>query len=208
MWSIVAPVLPRLALVLAVLIIGLWVAGFISDNLEKIIKKTKAGDLLDKIIFSHITKLTGSKINTSSIVGTAIKWFLVAVVLLSALDLAHLSKVINFFNYAVGYFPNILFAVLIVLAGTLLANLAASLIRFVTKKDNLTAIAKVTINILAFISALSQLVPPIIASLSQLIGQLNLSHLQADVLFIGVLVLVLLASKNTVTKAVENLYKI
>lgn len=207
LWSKVYPILDDLALALIVLAIGLKVAGLVSDKIGLVVKKVKIGDLLDKLIFNQVAKLTGVKINANTVITVAVKWFLIATVLIAALDLANMTVVIDFFNQVLGYIPNIIVAVLIVLVGSLLAHLSASLVSAVTKKDNLTKIAKISVNALALIVALTHLATPIVASFGSFIGGLSLSKLQSDALFIGVLILVLLASKDSITKTVENLHK-
>ena len=97
-------------------------------------------------------------------------------------------------------------AALIIIAGSMLSKLAATVAGFVSN-NGFPNTAKVAVNALAMIAALSQLVTPIVGSLNHFIGGLNLSKLQADVLFIGIILLVLLASKNTVMKTVEGFYK-
>ena len=206
LWSKVAVILPSLLLVLIVLAVGLWIASFLTDKITTIVKKSKLDGLLDKIV-APVSKITGAKINVSTVIGVSVKWFLIAVVLIAALDLADLNEVIDFFNQAIGYIPKIFVAALIILAGSLIASLAGAVVKLVSKSDGMTTTAKAAVNTLAFIAALSQIATPLIAALNQFVGKLSLSHLQADVLFIGLLVLILFASKNAVAKTVENLYK-
>lgn len=207
LWRTVSPILLDIVVALLVLAIGLTLAGFIGDKFGVLLKKVKIGDLLDRIIFNPLSKHTGIKISASHLIGEVVKWFLIATVLIAGLDLANLTKVIDFFKQILAYLPSIITAVLIVTVGSILANFTGNVVKLITKKDNLTTTSKVAVNILAFIAALGQLVTPIVASLSGFIGALSLSKLQSDILFIGVLVIVLLASRSTVTKAVESLYK-
>lgn len=205
LWSKISPILLPLVYIVLFLSIGLWLANFISDKIGSIIKKSKIDTVLDRII-APVLKLTGTKINPSGAVVGSIRWFLIATVVIAAFDLADLGTVIDFFNQILGYLPNVFVAALILLVGSQLANLAGAIVGTVSK-GNFTGTAKVAVNVLAFIAALSQLVTPIIGSLSNFISHLGLSKLQADVLFVGILVLALLASKNTVAKTVESLYK-
>lgn len=207
LWSVISPIVPDIVLALIVLAVGLTVAKIVSDKIGDILKWAKIGNFLDVAILVPLSKHTGIKIGAAGLVSEAVRWFLIAVALIAALDLANMTKVINFFNQVLAYLPNILTAVLIVIVGSILADFVAKVVKLITKKDNLTATSKVAVNILAFISALGQLVTPLVASFSAFISQLSLTSLQADILFIGVLLFVLLASKATVTKAVESLYK-
>ena len=204
-WSTVSPILLPLILILAFISIGLWVANLVSDKLGDFVKKGKIDTILDRIV-SPVTKITGTKVNLSSIIASSIRWFFIAIVLIAALDLADLHGVTDFLKQALAYLPNIFVSALILIVGSLVASLAGAIVATVSK-GNFAATAKVAVNALALIAALSQLVTPLVGALSQFIGHLALSKLQGDVFFIGILVLVLLASKSTVTKTVENLYK-
>lgn len=205
LWSTISPILLPLVYIIAFLAIGLWAAEFLSEKLGTIVKKSKIDFILDGLL-APVLKITGTKIHSSNIMLGAIKWFLIAMVLIAALDLADLTRVIGFLSQVLAYLPNVFVAALIIIAGSLLGNLAATVVGMVSK-NGFPATARVAVNVLAFIAALGQLVTPIVGSLSQFIGQLSLSKLQADVLFIGIILLVVLASKNVVTKTVENLYK-
>lgn len=205
LWSKISPILLPLVLIVLFLSIGLLIVNFISDKFGAIVKKVKLDNALDRVI-APVLKFTGTKLNLSSIVVESVRWFLIGTVLIAGLKLANLGSVIDFFNQALAYLPNIFASALILIVGSLIANLAAFIVGTVSK-GNFATTSKVAVNALALIAALSQLITPLIGSLSQFIGHLSLSKIQADVLFIGILVLALLASKNIVTKTVESLYK-
>ena len=202
LWSKVSPILLPLLLVLVFSGIGLWLAGFISDKIGALIKKIRVDGLLDKVLAPTL-KITGTKINASSVIINSVRWFLVALILIAALDLANLDNVVDFVSQIISYLPNVLVAALILIAGSMLGNLAHTIAGFVSK-NGFSTTAKVAVNALAFIAAIGQLVTPIVGSLNQVIGHLSLSKLQADVLIIGLIVLALYASKNAVAKTVEN----
>lgn len=205
LWSKISPILLPLAFVLIFLGIGLWVAGFVGDKVGAIVKKSKIDNLLDRILEPAL-KITGTKINPTAVIAGSIKWFLIALVLIAALDLADLHGVISFVNQIIGYLPNVFVAALILIAGSMLANLAGTIVGFVSHSGFPTT-AKGAVNALALIAAFSQLVTPIVGSFSNFVSGLSLSNLQADVLVIGIIVLALLASKGVVTRTVENFYK-
>ena len=207
-WSKLSPVILPLFLIIAFLGIGLIIVNYISNMVSTIIKKSNLDFVADKIV-DPITKLTGSKINVSGLISGTVRWFLIATLLLTALDLAELTSVIAFFNTAIAYLPNIFGAAVIIIVGSLVANLAAYIVKLVTKneKEHLTAMAKGAVNALAFIAALGQIAAPLFGALNQFIGQLSLTKLQSDVLLIGILVLILFASKGAITKTVDSLLK-
>ena len=207
LWSKLSPILFPIVLIVIFLGVGLWVAGFISDKVGALIKKSKIDSLVDKVIHP-ISKLSGTKVSASGVISGTVKWFLIATVLIAALDLASLHSVIDFFNNTVKFLPNVLAAALIVIVGSMLGSLAAYIVDAVSKGEgNIANIAQAAVNTLAFIAALSLLVTPVMASFSQFTAGLNLSSLQADVFVIGVLLLILLASKNAITKTIEGLLK-
>ena len=206
LWSVASPILLPLTEVVILLVVGLWVAGFIGDQIGVIVKKGKVDDLLDKIVFTNFSKLAGTKVNASGLIGESVHWFLTGIVLIAALNLGHMSSVVDFFKQALGYLPHVIAAVLIVIVGTLLADLVTYILKFVTKSKNWITTARLAVSIFALIAALSRLITPLAASINQFLGHLALSGSQSNALFIGVLVLILLASKNVVTKTIEDLY--
>lgn len=209
LFSQISPILPHLAIALIVLVLGLWASNFIGDKFVTVLKKTKIDVLIEKVILAPVAKICGVKFTACGLLGGTVKWFLGTTVLLATLHLAHLSRVVDFFYNILAYLPNIFVAVLIVIVGSMLADLTASLVKVFTKSDKntLTTTSKLAINVLAFIAALGHVVTPIIGSLNHFIHQLNLSGLQTDALFIGIVVLFVFASKNVVTRTVESWYK-
>ena len=205
LWSKISPILLPLIYTILFLLIGLWAANFLSDKFGSIIKKSKIDSILDRLL-APVLKLTGTKISSASMMTSSVRWFLIATVLIAAFDLADMNSVINFFNQVLGYLPNVFIAAVILIVGSMLADLAGLIVGTVSK-GNFTATAKAAVGVLAFIAALSQVLTPIIGSVAGFVNHLGLSKLQGDVLFIGLIVLALIASKNTVTKTVENLYK-
>ena len=205
-WSVVSPHLLPLVSVIILLVAGLWIAGFIGEKIGIVIKKGKIDDGLDKVLFSHFSKLTGVKVNASDLIGEAVHWFLSAVVLIAALNFVHLSGVVDFLRQALGYVPHAMIAALIVAVGTVVADFAAYVVRFITKSENWLTTVRLAVNLFALVAALGHLITPLIGSITHFLGQLSLTGTQGNALFIGVLVVVLLASKGAVTKAIEKLY--
>ncbi len=205
-WSAMSPYLLPLVTVIILLVVGLWIAGFIGDKIGVLIKKGKIDDGLDKVLFSHFSKLAGVKISASDLIGSAVHWFLTATVLIAALNFLHLSSVVGFLKQALGYIPHAIVGALIIAVGTVVADFAAYVVRFVTKSDNWLTTVRLAINLFALVSALGHLITPLAGSVTHFLGQLSLSGTQGNALFIGVLVVILLASKNVVTKAIEKLY--
>lgn len=207
LWGKLSPIIPSLVVALVVLVIGSWLATFIGEKIGQLSKKAKIDDALDKIIISPISKLSGTKINISGLIGGTVKWILLATVLIAVLDIAKLSRVVDFFSRALYYLPNIFVAALIMIVGTLLADFTSGVVRLATKHDYLIDGSRLAVIVLALIAALNHVITPLSYSLNQFIAQLGLSKLQADVLIIGVIVILLLGCKNAVVKIVESLFK-
>ena len=91
------------------------------------------------------------------------------------------------------------------LVGSLIAKLASGIVGGITKDTNITRIARISVNAFALLAALTHLVTPLAASFNGFMGSLSLSGLQADAAFIGVLLVVLFANRNAVTKTVDSL---
>jgi len=129
LWMSVINFLPSLIGALVVLIVGLIVAAVIRAIVQKIIDSIKVDALLKKIGLGPHFERGGLQINSGKFVGLLVYWFLIIVFVLAAADILQLWGLSAFLQSVVAYLPNIIVAVLIMLAAVVLANFLRSLVR-------------------------------------------------------------------------------
>lgn len=165
LWSELLVFAPLLLVALLVLLIG-WI---IADILRGVVKKTfqtfKLNEALDAAGLGTLTERAGYPLAAGALVGGLVKWFVVSVFAIVALDILGLHEVTQFVRDVVlGYLPQVIVAVLILLSATLLAKFASEAVAAgirvggthePTFFKNLTYYAIVTFAVLAALNQLS-----------------------------------------------------
>lgn len=129
LWIGVINFLPSLIGAIIIFIIGLLVASGLQALVERIINGVKLDSLLRRIGLSPYFERAGLKINSGKFFGLLVYWFLIIVFVLVVTDSLGLFGVSLFLRDVISYIPNIIVAVLIMLATVILANFLRSLVR-------------------------------------------------------------------------------
>ncbi len=129
LWVSVINFLPSLIGALIVLIVGLIIAAIVKAIVQKVIDAIKLDSLLRRIGLGPHFERGGLQINSGKFLGLLVYWFLVIVFVLATADILQLWGLSAFLQSVVAYLPNIIVAVLIMLAAVVLANFLRSLVR-------------------------------------------------------------------------------
>lgn len=197
--------IPGLILAIIIFIIG-WIIGsvvgkaimqlFTSLKIDKVFESAGAGDMMAR---------AGMKLNVGKFLGDLVKWFIVAVFLMTALNVLQLTEVTQFLrDVVVQYLPHVIIAALILVMATVLSDFMRKFIRGSARMANvrsanlLGSIAHWAIWIFAVIIALNEL--GIAASFMQ-------------VLFTGIIAMLAIAGglafglggRDAAARAIENI---
>ena len=129
LWINVINFLPSLIGALIVLIVGLIIAAIVKAIVQKVIDAIKLDVLLRRIGLGPHFERGGLQVNAGKFLGLLVYWFLVIVFVLAATDILQLWGLSSFLQSVVAYLPQIIVAVLIMLAAVELANFLRSLVR-------------------------------------------------------------------------------
>lgn len=129
LWIQVLGVLPLILGALIVLVIGLIVASILELLVIKIIRLIKLDNLLIRSGVEEYLKRGGLRVDTGKFFGKIIYWFVVAAFVLAASDILKFYAFSGFLSSVIGYIPNIIVAVLILLAALIIAGFLKSLIK-------------------------------------------------------------------------------
>lgn len=163
LWDGLVAYLPSLIAGLIILIIGIFLAKAIEKLVEKIIAAAKIDDLVAKINIIKKIEEGGVKVVFSQILGWLVKWFLYIALLVAVSSILQLGQFTTFLQSIALYLPNVIIAVLILVAGLVLAYFIDDLIVKILKssKEKLAnlvgAVAKWAIIIFTVLAALIQL---------------------------------------------------
>lgn len=163
LWSGSISVLANILGALIILLIGLIVAGGLGALVERLVSLVKLDKALQSLGLEEYFERAGLKINSGKFLGKLVYWFLVVVFLLAATDILGFYSLSNFLREALLYIPNVIVAVLIMLATVVIANFLKKLVSASVKGARLHAsnfLASLTwwaVIIFGFLTSLTQL---------------------------------------------------
>lgn len=122
LWVGVVSFLPNLLGAIIVFIVGLIVAAALGALVERIFESVKLDSMLGKLGVQPYFERAGVRLRGSRFLGQLVNWFLIVAFLLAASDILGLQALSAFLRDVLFYIPNIVVAVLIMLAAIVLAN--------------------------------------------------------------------------------------
>jgi hypothetical protein len=162
-WSGFIGFLPKFLGAIIVFLIGLIIANGLGALVAQFINALKLDRLLEKIGVGRFFERAGWKLNSGKFLGELVKWFFIVVFLLAAADILQLYGLTAFLRDILLYIPNIIIAVLIMLAAVLVGNFLRGLVLGGAKGAKLyssKAVAAITwwsLLVFGFFAALLQL---------------------------------------------------
>ncbi len=148
---------------LIVFIIGLIVASLLGTLVEKIIDLIQLDKLLNNLGLGEYFGRAGFSLKSGKFFKKLVYWFLVVVFLLAASDILGFYSLSSFLNSVLLYVPNVLVAVLIMMAAFVIAHFLRNLVIASVKASKLHGagfLGSLTwwaIVVFGFLAALSQL---------------------------------------------------
>jgi len=156
--------IPNLVVAIVIFIVGWLVGAGLGRVVAQIVGALRVDQALKSTGLERLLSRAGLELNSGKFVGMLVKWFFIIVFLVASLDVLHLSTVNLFISDVVlGYLPQVIVAVLILLVAAVVAEAAESVVVGSAKAASLRAagfIGKVTryaIWIFAILAALTQL---------------------------------------------------
>lgn len=162
-WTGFIGFLPILIGALVVLIIGWIVAIALGKLAMQIVRAFRVDQLIEKIGFKKGFEKVGYKVDVAHWFGELVKWFLIIVFVMAAADILGLVQVSDFLSEVLYYVPNIIVAIVILLAGAIVAGFLSRLVSGSVKvagfgkADFLAAVTRWAIMTFAVLAALDQL---------------------------------------------------
>lgn len=157
-------VLAAVVVAVVVFVIG-WVVGvLVSRVIEQIVKAVQLDKLLGAAGIDDLVGKMGMKLNSGRFLGELAKWYVIVVALILSFDILGLTQVTSFLSgIAVGYLPQVISAVLILIIAAVIAEavrktvVASAKGAGVTSANFVGSVAKWAIWVFAILAALFQL---------------------------------------------------
>jgi hypothetical protein len=163
LWSGFISFLPNLLGAIVVFIIGWFIAEVIGKLAAQIVHVLRIDQVLERIGFKKSLSRANMKLNSGKFIGELVKWFFIIVFLMAATDILNLPQVTEFLGQILFYIPKLIAAVLILLAGVLIANFLGRLVKASVETSGLGSasalggVAKWSVLVFAILTALIQL---------------------------------------------------
>jgi hypothetical protein len=162
-WNGVVGVLANIFGAFVVLIVGLIVASGLETLVERVVALVKLDKALISLGLEEYFARAGMKVNSGKFLGKLVYWFFVIVFLLAASDILGFYSLSSFLREVLLYVPNVIVAVLIMLASVVIANFLRHLVRASVKSARLHAsnflgaLTWWSVVVFGFLTALTQL---------------------------------------------------
>src|SRR3989344_4571956 len=139
LWLTVANFLPSLIGALVVFIVGLVVASVLDRVVERLIYYLRLDALLRRLGVEAFVERANMKLNAGKFLGRLVYWFFVHAFLLASSDILGFFTLSGFLRDVLSYVPQVIVAVLILLATLVLGNFLRGLVRASAMSANMHA---------------------------------------------------------------------
>lgn len=163
LWDTVISYLPNLLGAIVVFLLGIIVALVLRSAVEQIIKLLRIDDLAQKLEIKSQFERVGVHLHIGRLFGWIVKWFFIIVALIAATDILGWDQLTDYLQEIVLFIPNVIIAVIILLAGILLGNFVQRIVKSAVEAaqlasaEFLSGISKWAIVIFSFMAAMVQL---------------------------------------------------
>jgi hypothetical protein len=163
LWQGFLSFIPTLIGAIIVFIIGWFIAIGIGKLIAEILTRIKFNQLFEKTGWKEALEKAELKVNAAEFVGAIVKWVLVIVFLLAAVEILGFVQFADFLRSALAYLPNVIVAALIFVVTVIVVDIVEKLVRAAVEGVKVgyghlvSAIIKWSIWIFAILAILHQL---------------------------------------------------
>ena len=163
LWLGVVSFVPNLVVALVIVLLGWGIGSILGRVVSQIIKAIKIDEGLRKAGVEDFLNRGGLDLNSGAFLGGLVRWFVILVFVVASLDVLHLSQVTIFLKDILDYLPQVIVAVLILIAAGFVAEamkkvvLSSAMAAEVGSAGFLATMTKWVVWVFAILVALSQL---------------------------------------------------
>lgn len=203
LWYGLVGIIPDIIGAIILLIIGLILAKLLSKLTRWAIKKIKVDLLFEKTKITKKFEDIGFHFVPSDVLAWIVKWFIIIATFMAVADTLRLQEVTNFLREIVLYIPNVIVAILILVIGLIVGDLAKNFIKKTLQASKLNGKRADTLGRLGKYAVL------IFAGMAALI-QLGIAAELVQILFAGIVITAALAfglgGKDQAKRWLESLF--
>lgn len=162
-WDRIVNFIPNIVGAALILVIGWIVAILLAKLVDQVLRWVQLPVLFKEAKIEDIVKKISRKYDTVGLIGALVKWVLMIVVFIAALEVLNLQVVSDFLTKVLDYTPNVIAAGAIFLIGGILANFLGTIVESSVEAMDLShagwisTIVRWSIYVFTFLAVLVQL---------------------------------------------------
>ncbi len=129
LWTGFLGFLPALIGALVVFVIGWFVSVGLGKLVTEILKRIRFNKIFEKGVWKEALEKAELKIDAAGFIGVIVKWVLMIVFLMAAVEILGLREFAGFLNNVLGYLPNVIVAAFIFVVAVIVADLLEKIVR-------------------------------------------------------------------------------
>jgi hypothetical protein len=163
LWYGFASFIPKLIGALIIFIVGWFIAVWLGKLVAEILKRIKFDKIFENKKWEEAMQKAELKVSMSGFVGALVKWILVIVFLLAAVEILGMAQFAGFLKDIVAWLPNVIVAAAIFVVAAIAADILEKLVKAVVGKMDVKyvnwigSVVRWSIWVFAILASLSQL---------------------------------------------------
>ncbi|MDD5750238.1 MAG: hypothetical protein PHU56_01105 [Candidatus Pacebacteria bacterium] len=163
LWYGFAGFIPKLIGALIIFVVGWFIAVWLGKLVAEILKRIKFDRIFEKTKWEEAMSKAELKMSMSGFAGGLVKWILVIVFLLAAVEILGMAQFADFLKNIVAWLPNVIVAAAIFVVAVIVADILEKLVKAVVGKMDVKyvnwigSVVRWSIWVFAILAALSQL---------------------------------------------------
>lgn len=129
LWQAFLNYIPMVFGAILVLVIGWFVATIIGKLIAEILKRIKFDQIFEKGGWKAALSKAEIKVDPSGFIGAIIKWILIIVFLMAAIQILGIDQLADFLKGILGYLPNVIAAAAIFVVTVILVDIVEKVVR-------------------------------------------------------------------------------
>ena len=129
LWSGFLSFMPSLVGAIVVFVIGWFISVGVGKLITEILKRIKFNQIFEKGSWDEALAKADIKVDTSAFIGAVVKWILVIVFLMAAVEILGLNQFAGFLQSILNYLPNVVTAVLIFVVTVIVVDIFEKVVR-------------------------------------------------------------------------------
>jgi hypothetical protein len=129
LWQAFLQFIPALVGAIIVFVIGWFISIGIGRLIAEILRKIKFNQLFEKGSWDEALAKADIKVDASAFIGAIVKWVLVIVFLMAAVEILGLDEFAGFLQNILSYLPNVVVAAFILVATVIIADILEKVVR-------------------------------------------------------------------------------